>query len=110
MSIDLDPREIVPDPASGPVGYRVVHLVYPPVRVVIFIKTAYDAGLHLERFGLNRGEIAVGVESRTFDVEGLHRRLFNFKRSQMPLLPGHLSSVYRAQVHTPLLRSGCRNT
>lgn len=94
VSIDLDPREkLVP---VGAVGYRVVRLAYPPVRVVIFIQTAYDAGLHLEP--LNRGEIAIGAETRSFDTTGLHDRLFSFKRTQLPLLPGHLSSVYRAQV------------
>lgn len=73
-----------------------VHLTYPPTKVVIFIQSAYDAGLHIPPF--NRGEIAVSVESRTFELKGLHDRLFAFKRSQLPLLPGHLSSVYRAQV------------
>ena len=73
-----------------------VHLVYPPSRVVIFIQSAFDAGLHIPPF--KRGEIAVGVESRTFEVKGLHERLYAFKRAQLPLLPGHLSSVYRAQV------------
>lgn len=94
VSIDLDPRELVVDSETN--GYRVVHLVFPPVRVIIFIQTAYDAGLHLE--GLNRGEIAVGIETRTFTALGLHERTFCFKRTQIPLLPGHLSSVYRAQV------------
>lgn len=94
ISIDLDAREV--DTNSGSAGYRVVRLVYAPVRIVIFIRTAYDAGLHLEN--LNRGEIAVGPETRAFEVSGLHKRLFCFKRTQIPLLPGHLSSVYRAQV------------
>ena len=94
VSIDLDPREVIS--ASSSTGYRVVHLVYPPTRVVIFIQSAYDTGLHIPPF--NRGEIAVGVETRTFEVKGLHNKLYAFKRAQLPLLPGHLSSVYRAQV------------
>lgn len=85
VNIDLDPREVVNNDNSG--SYRVVHLVYPPTRVVIFMQSAYDAGLHTPPF--NRGEIVVGVESRTF------------KRAQLHLLPGHLSSVYRAQVRLP---------
>lgn len=94
VSIDLDPRELVDDNSPG--GYRVVHLVYPPSRVVVFIQSAFDAGLHIPP--MKRGEIAVGVETRTFDVKGHHDKLFAFKRAQLPLLPGHLSSVYRAQV------------
>lgn len=94
VSIDLDRREVVVD--DGSVGYRVVHLVYPPTKVVIFIQSAYDAGLHIPPF--KRGEIAVSVETRTFEVTGLHEKLYVFKRAQIPLLPGHLSSVYRAQV------------
>lgn len=73
-----------------------MHLVYPPSRVVVFIQSAFDAGTHISPF--KRGEIAVGVETRTFDVKGLHDKLYAFKRAQLPLLPGHLSSVYRAQV------------
>ena len=94
VSIDLDPREVIS--ATSSTGYRVVHLVYPPTRVVIFIQSAYDAGLHIPPF--HRGEIAVGVETRTFEVKGLHNKLYAFKRAQLPLQPGHLSSVYRAQV------------
>lgn len=97
VSIDLDRREIVDSSPSS--GYRVVHLVYPPTRVVIFIQSAFDAGLRIPPF--NRGEIAVGVETRAFEVKGLHERLYVFKRAQLPLLPGHLSSVYRAQVMIP---------
>ena len=40
----------------------------------------------------------MGIETRTFDVTGLHEKKYTFKRAQLPLLPGHLSSVYRAQV------------
>lgn len=94
MDIDLDPREL--DVQDQDTGYRVVNLRYPPVRVVIFVQTAYDAGLHLP--GLNRGELVCGPETRSFGVKGLHDREFTFKRTQVPLLPGHLSSVYRAQV------------
>ena len=99
VSIDLDPREIIVD--DGSEGYRVVRLRYAPTRIVIFIQSAYDAGLHIPPF--NRGEIAVGVETRDFQVTGLHDKIYYFKRAQLPLLPGHLSSVYRAQVrNTPL--------
>lgn len=97
VSIDLDPREVVASNHSG--GYRVVRLEFPPTRVVIFLPSAYDAGLHIPP--LNRGEIPVvpvGVETRSFEVTGLHDRIYTFKRAQLPLLPGHLSSVYRAQV------------
>lgn len=101
VSIDLDPRELVAD--NNPHDFRVVHLEYPPTRIVIFLQSAYDAGLHIPPF--NRGEIVIGVESRTFDVTGLHGKIYTFKRTQLPLLPGHLSSVYRAQVSTTLTRS-----
>lgn len=93
VSVDLDPRESVTDEGGG---YRVVELRFPPVRVVIFLQTAYDAGVQLP--GLARGEIAVGAETRSYTVSGLHDRKFFVKRTQIPLLPGHLSSVYRAQV------------
>lgn len=96
VRIDLDPRELLTD--DNPGGYRVVHLVYPSTRVVIFLQSAYDAGLHIPPF--NSGEIVVGVESRTFEVTGLRDKIYTFRRTQLPLLPGHLSSVYRAQVCT----------
>lgn len=94
VSIDLDPREVVDDNSPG--GYRVVRLVYPPSRVVVFIQPAFDAGLHIPL--LKRGEVAVGVETRMFEVNWQHDKLFASKRAQLPLLPGHLSSVYRAKV------------
>lgn len=74
VSVDLDPREVV-DPCPS-VGHRVVHLVYPPSRVVASIKSAFDADLH-NMTPFKRGEIAVGVETRTFEIEGLHDKLSN---------------------------------
>lgn len=49
---------------------------------LIFLQLAYDAGLHIPL--LNCGDIAVGVESRTFDVTGLHKRIYTFKHALPP--------------------------
>ncbi|CAM9681135.1 unnamed protein product, partial [Hapterophycus canaliculatus] len=92
--IELDPRE--DDLRDSSPGYIVVHLRYAPFRVFINIKTADDAGLHLD--GLERGVIAVAPVQKNFTIDiKSRRRKFTFKRRQLPLIAGCLSSVYRSQ-------------
>lgn len=92
----LDPRE--KNLIHRPAGYSVVDLQYPPARVLIHIETADVAGLELD--GLPRGVIAVAPETKSFFVVGVHKRKFLFKRTQLPLTAGCVSSVYRSQGQT----------
>ncbi|CAN0497974.1 unnamed protein product, partial [Ectocarpus sp. 12 AP-2014] len=93
--IELDPRE---DYHTSTTGYSVVTLRYAPLRVFVYIKSADDAGLHLD--GLQRGVIAVAPVERKFTIVGINKRKFTFKRRQIPLTAGCLSSVYRSQGQT----------
>lgn len=92
-SIELDRREEYLRNRTP--GYRGIVLRYAPVRVLICIENAYNDGLYLE--GLPQGVIAVGSVDKTFTVIGVNQRMFKFKRTQVPLTAGSLSSVYRAQ-------------
>ncbi|CAN0604804.1 unnamed protein product, partial [Ectocarpus sp. 12 AP-2014] len=93
--IELDPREGYD---SSTTGYSVVHLRYAPLRIFVYIKSADDAGLHLD--GLQRGVIAVAPVERKFTIMGINKGKFTFKRRQIPLTAGCLSSVYRSQGQT----------
>ena len=94
--IELDPREdFLLDPTPG---YSVVNLRYAPLRVFVYIKTADDAGLHLE--GLDRGVVAIAPVEKEFTIEGIGKRKFIFKRRQLPLTAGCVSSVFRSQGQT----------
>ncbi|CBJ33415.1 conserved unknown protein [Ectocarpus siliculosus] len=93
--IELDPREGY---ASSTAGYSVVTLRYAPLRIFVYIKSADAAGLHLD--GLQRGVIAVAPVERKFTIVGINKRKFTFKRRQIPLTAGCLSSVYRSQGQT----------
>ncbi|CAN0325428.1 unnamed protein product [Ectocarpus sp. 13 AM-2016] len=66
--IDLDPRE---DYETSTGGYSVVTLRYAPLRVFVYIKSADDAGLHLD--GLQRGVFAVTPVERKFTIVGITR-------------------------------------
>ncbi|CAM9906537.1 unnamed protein product, partial [Hapterophycus canaliculatus] len=94
--IELDPREEYL--AQRRPGYALVHLRYPPLRVTIYIQSAYEAGLQLD--GLPRGVIAVASIEKTLSVVGIAKRRFTIRRRQVPLTAGCLSSVYRSQGHT----------
>ncbi|CAM9571321.1 unnamed protein product [Ectocarpus sp. 4 AP-2014] len=90
--IELDPREGYD---SSTAGYSVVTLRYAPLRIFVYIEFADDAGLHLD--GLQRGVVAVAPVERKFTIVGINKRTFTFKRRQIPLTAGCLSSVYRSQ-------------
>eukprot|EP00903_Cladosiphon_okamuranus_P008170 g7869.t1 len=64
--MELDPRE---DFLANPTpGYFVVKLRYAPLRVLVYIKTADEAGLHLE--GLDRGGvIAIAPVEKDFTTD-----------------------------------------
>ena len=95
-SIELDQREdfLV---HSTP-GYSVVNLRYQPVRVLVYIKSADEAGLKLD--GLPRGVVAFAPIEKPFTVVGIAKRKFTIRRRQVPLTAGCLSSVYRSQGQT----------
>eukprot|EP00752_Nemacystus_decipiens_P017326 g15522.t1 len=94
--IELDPREdFIADPAPG---YSVVNLRYAPLRVLVYIKTADEAGLHLE--GLDRGVIAIAPVEKEFTIVGVGKREFTIRRRQLPLTAGCVSSVFRSQGQT----------
>ncbi|CAN0287289.1 unnamed protein product, partial [Scytosiphon promiscuus] len=93
QGIELDPRE-----EAATTGHSVVNLRYPPLRIMVYIHTAYEAGLKLD--GLPRGVIAVAPVEKTFSITGVGNRKFTFKRRQVPLTAGCLSSVYRSQRQT----------
>ncbi|CAN0202518.1 unnamed protein product [Ectocarpus fasciculatus] len=79
-------------------GYSVVHLRCAPLRISVYIKSADDAGLHLD--GLQREVIAVAPVERKFTIMGINKRKFTFKRRHIPLTAGCVSSVYRSQGKT----------
>ncbi|CAN0250884.1 unnamed protein product, partial [Ectocarpus sp. 8 AP-2014] len=79
-------------------GYSVVNLRYPPVRVLVYIKSADEAGLQLD--GLPRPVIAFAPVEKPFTVVGIGKRKFTIRRRQVPLTAGCLSSVYRSQGQT----------
>ncbi|CAB1112810.1 unnamed protein product [Ectocarpus sp. CCAP 1310/34] len=89
--IELDPREdFLLDPTPG---YSVVNLRYAPLRVFVYIKTADDAGLHLE--GLDRGVVAIAPVEKEFTIEGIGKRKFIFKRRQLPDILGIINYLHR---------------
>ena len=94
-SIELDPREDYLIDRTP--GYSVVNLKYPPLRVLVYIKTADDAGLQLQ--GLERGVVAFAPIEKNFTIEGVGKRKFTFKRRQLPLTAGciHLYSVVKVR-------------
>ena len=95
-SIELDPREdFLVDRTPG---YSVVNLKYPPLRVLVYIKTADDAGLQLQ--GLEQGVVAFAPVEKNFTIEGVGKSKFTFKRRQLPLTAGCMSSVFRSQGRT----------
>ena len=95
-SIELDPREdFLVDRTPG---YSVVNLQYAPLRVLVYIKTADDAGLQLQE--LERGVVAFAPVEKNFSIEGVGKRKFTFKRRQLPLTAGCISSVFRSQGQT----------
>lgn len=91
--IDLDVREECVQQEHT--GYSVINLRYPPVRVLVYLKSADDAGLKLP--GLPRGVIAVVPVQKNFTVPGMNGRTYTIRRQQLPLTPGCLTSVYRSQ-------------
>ncbi|CAB1117516.1 unnamed protein product [Ectocarpus sp. CCAP 1310/34] len=94
--IELDPLEdFLLDPTPG---YSVVNLRYAPLQVFVYIKTADDAGLHLE--GLDRGVVAIAPVEKECTIEGIGKGKFIFKRRQLPLPAGCVSSVFRSQGQT----------
>ncbi|CAM9812558.1 unnamed protein product, partial [Scytosiphon promiscuus] len=50
--------------------------------------------------GLPRGVIAIAPVEKTFSITGVGNRKITFKRRQVPLTTGCLSSVYRSQGKT----------
>ena len=79
-------------------GYSVINLKYPPVRVLVYIKSADDAGLKLPN--LPQGVISVVPMPKNFTVAGTNDRSYTIRRHQLPLPAGCLSSVYRSQGQT----------
>lgn len=95
-SIELDPRKDYLTRTAT--GYSAVNLRFPPIRVLVYLQSADDAGLQLD--GMPRGVIAVAPIERTFSVIDINKRKFSIKRHQLPLTAGCLSSVYRSQGQT----------
>lgn len=71
---------------------------YAPLRVLAYIKTADDAGLQLP--GLERGVVDFASIEKNFTIDGVSNRKFVFKRRQLPLTAGCVSSVFRSQGQT----------
>lgn len=81
-------------------GYSVVNLRYPPLQVLIYVKSADDAGLQLDH--LPRVVIAVAPVEKTFTITGLAngQELCYPKEPSVSHTAGCLSSIYRSQGHT----------
>ncbi|CAM9627955.1 unnamed protein product [Hapterophycus canaliculatus] len=91
--IELDPRE-----ETATAGRSIVHLRHPPLRILVYIHTADEAGLQLD--GFPRGVIAIAPREKSFSIKCVGNRIFTFKRQQVPFTAGCLSSVYRSQGQT----------